>query len=85
MTDRTGAQTVCRSEGCRRPIRWAHTPNGKRIPLDPDPHPDGNVELDERGIAIVHAQRPLDAGELYMPHHATCAAADEWRRPRPRS
>jgi hypothetical protein len=31
----------CRS--CGAPIRWVVTEKGKRIPLDRDPQPDGNI------------------------------------------
>ena len=53
---------------------------GKRMPLDPEPNPDGNVavrRLDRRRLVA----RVLGKGEshdiyaeqLYMPHFATCA------------
>lgn len=28
---------------CRRPILWCVTEGGKRMPIDPEPHADGNV------------------------------------------
>jgi hypothetical protein len=31
----------CRS--CEAPIVWAKTANNRRMPLDPEPVPDGNV------------------------------------------
>lgn len=61
--------TVCRA--CGAEIRFVRTKAKARfMPLDPEPNPDGNVEIVD-GLAIVHAQPPL-SGELYMPHHATC-------------
>ena len=33
----------CRS--CRQTIRWALTERGRPIPIDPEPRPDGNLEL----------------------------------------
>lgn len=65
-------------------IVWATTVNGKRMPLDPEPDPDGNVEVvwdrDSTSVpfAKVHGQKhgPLDPGLgwvwPYMPHWATC-------------
>lgn len=53
------------------------------MPIDPEPSPDGNVELAPRGqglTAIIHGQPPLGAPPLHMPHHATCPHADEWRK-----
>lgn len=37
--------TTCRS--CNAPIRWATTERERSIPIDPDPRPDGNIELVE--------------------------------------
>lgn len=66
--------TVRHCRNCRAPIRWEVTSHGKRIPLDIDPNPDGNVILRE-GVAIVlnpKLRAQLRQGTLYMPHHATC-------------
>lgn len=73
---------TCRS--CGATILWATTTNGKAMPIDAEPSPDGNVELTEwapgRYRCTVHPQTPFDAPPLHMPHHATCPHADEWRR-----
>lgn len=74
----------CRS--CGRQIRWMVTAvSGKRIPLDPAPAQDGNIRLDDEGVA--HALNPLEAeaarsgGEaLFASHFVTCPDADRWRR-----
>ncbi len=66
--------TTCRV--CPAEIIWARTVNGKLIPLDAEPNPDGNVML-INGVANVYAQPPLGLGEIYMPHHATCTG---WNR-----
>jgi hypothetical protein len=60
---------------------WAITAAGRRIPLDPDPVPDGNVEL-VAGRAIVLGRgvsRPAGA-VLYVSHFATCPNAGKHRR-----
>ena len=59
-------------------IRWAFTKSGKRIPIEVDPNPAGNVELvDVSGSApraIVHGGPPgmFDDWTAYMPHHSSC-------------
>lgn len=75
--------SVCK--GCGATVWWVTTAaNGKAMPLDPDPHPDGNVEM-VNGRAVVHpkGQPTLGAtGERYMPHHATCT---NWPRTKGRA
>lgn len=71
---------TCRS--CGAPIRFVRTTKGKLMPLDREPHPDGNIELDTEGHATVHGQPPLDAGPLYLSHFVSCPSASENRRPR---
>lgn len=66
---------------------WTVTYTGKRMPLDPDPHPDGNVAVVDspgRRIAIVLTKDELvEARELgrdlFMPHHATCEKVEMFR------
>ena len=52
----------CRS--CRRPILWAETEKGRRIPIDPQPVTDGNIVLHERPLH----QAPLAIVRLSIPH-----------------
>lgn len=69
---------ACRS--CGAEILWVLTAaNGKPMPLDATPNPEGNVEL-VTGRAVVHASSPLFAtpGSIYMSHFATCPDADDW-------
>ena len=75
--------STCRS--CDAPIIWAITSKGRRMPVDAEPRPDGNVELIDSGgmmpQTVVHAQPPLAAeNPLHTPHHMTCPQAHEWRR-----
>ena len=69
--------STCR--GCGAEIKWAKTVKGKAIPLALDPHPDGNVEL-VNGIAYVKGQSDNPADVRHMPHHATCPAANRFRK-----
>lgn len=69
---------------CGAPIRWATTTKGRRMPIDPDPHPQGNIILEHLGegvapIAHVNAG-PIEGG--YRSHFVTCPNADDFRRKR---
>jgi hypothetical protein len=78
----------CRS--CRRPILWARTPAGRRIPIDPIPVAEGNIVLVDTHPATGHDRyqaRILTAGEQpppgtlrYVSHFATCPDASTHRR-----
>jgi hypothetical protein len=67
---------VCRT--CKRPIVWAITATGKRIPLDPEPVKGGNLRLVD-GRALAARDEP---GPRFVTHFATCPFASEHRRPR---
>jgi hypothetical protein len=78
---------VIRCRSCDAPLRWAKTPKGKRIPLDPDPRPDGNIRLGFVGgeeMALVLSGAELEAaqiaGPVYVSHFATCPNASSHRR-----
>jgi hypothetical protein len=75
---------ACRS--CGAPIRWVVTTSGKRMPLDPAPHVNGNVvplrDRLEKGrdpIAMVLPHPPTDQ-PAWLSHFATCANATQHRR-----
>lgn len=78
----------CRS--CGAPIRWVVTERGKRIPLDRDPQPDGNIVPILVGGDWVARVLPVDTaaeyraqgGDLYRAHFTTCEQADAWRKKR---
>lgn len=80
---------------CDARITWAITePGGKRIPLDFDPVPEGNIEVVGRtndGTMSQALVRVLKKGELdtlpgmpqplrYVSHFATCPYAKNFRR-----
>lgn len=72
-------QSRCRS--CGAPIWWAVTEKGGRMPLDPDPVPDGNVVINNYGVAVVIT--PGDwthDGQRYVAHFATCPNAKTHRK-----
>lgn len=74
-------QTRCSS--CHAPIRWAVTTKQRKIPLDAEADPHGNLRLEPNGVAAVvdlfetPAQR---AQPHYRSHFATCPNADQHRR-----
>jgi hypothetical protein len=79
---------TCRS--CGRPIRWVQLPSGKRMPLDALPPVDGRgnvfVHSDgRRGLVLkereIAEQPPAVRKRLYLSHFASCAQADQHRRP----
>jgi hypothetical protein len=71
--------SACRS--CGAPIRWVITVNDKRMPVDDEPVPDGNVLLDgDRATVIDPGQLLLDDPPRFVSHFATCPNADHHRR-----
>lgn len=73
---------ACTSCGGR--IVWAVTVQGKRIPLDADPHPFGTFGLvDNKAIPLTDAMREgAFAGERYATHFITCPNAKTHRKTR---
>jgi hypothetical protein len=69
------SNSTCRS--CQAPLLWATTPKNRRIPLDPVPHPEGNVVVLD-GVAVVGGE----GDTRYRSHFATCPGAGVHRRPR---
>lgn len=78
----------CASCGAR--ILWCVTPAGRRIPVDADPVPGGNLRLAGQPggttqATVAGAAVDLfdgDDGSRYVSHFATCPHASEHRRPR---
>jgi hypothetical protein len=68
---------ACRS--CDAPIRWVKTTTGKRMPLDAEPVPDGNLVLVD-GVATVVDADAAGTRERYTSHFSTCPQAKSWRR-----
>jgi len=74
---------------CHAPILWARTTGGRLMPIDADPHPDGNVLVDDAGGHLVagvlganQAAGARDRGQLLHRHHKlTCPLASRWCGP----
>lgn len=70
---------------CGAPIRWVITIGDRRMPLDPEPHEDGNVVPVIVDGGLVRA-RVLTGVELpaqetaFRAHFVTCPRAGEFRR-----
>lgn len=79
--------SACRS--CGASVVWVKIrPGGRAMPLDADPHPDGNVIVDlNAGAGVVLSTATLDIVRedtpdepLYRSHFATCPHAKDWRQ-----
>lgn len=72
----------CRS--CRKPVLWAITQKGARIPVDPEPVPNGNIELRDDGNGEIRSTtvKPDPSVRKYVAHFATCPNANNHRRKR---
>lgn len=76
-----------RCKSCNAEVIWAHLPNDKRMPVDAQPVPTGNLVLVRRG-GRVHARghNPEKDGvdcPRRVSHFATCPQAAAWRKPVP--
>jgi hypothetical protein len=78
---------TCRS--CGQPIVWAVTRDGKRMPVDPDPDPEGNLVLtanllgDHLVVPVADLERggaPIVDSDRRVSHFASCPNAASWRR-----
>jgi hypothetical protein len=81
--------TVCRS--CHARVIFAEAVTGRRMILDADPSPEGNVRLtrDESGGLHARVLPPAEVAHarqqnvsLWLSHHATCPQGARWRRRR---
>lgn len=61
---------------CGRQIGWVITDTGRRMPIDPEPDPTGNVICNyEAGVLRGHVLtkgEPRPSGVAFLPHFATC-------------
>ncbi len=73
---------------CQAPLWWVLTEGGRRMPLDPDPTPQGNVIVtgqDARPPVVKVlggsplAQARASGRDMYTSHFATCPSAEQRR------
>lgn len=65
---------VCR--GCGKLIVWVVMESGKRMPVDPNPSPIGNIVC-TKGVG---KQVPTPAEDARLSHFATCPQADRFKK-----
>ena len=68
--------STCRS--CGDPVVWVKMASGKANPLDPDPTPNGNIIVDDKGNGRVQTQYD-QPGARYVSHFSTCPFAKQHR------
>jgi len=75
--------STCSAQQCQAIIIWTVTERtGKRMPVDAQPSPDGNLVLtpSPHGAPISKVADLLDPdGPRYLSHFATCPAAKGFR------
>lgn len=75
--------------GCGQIVRRTVNSNGKRIYVDPDPHPDGNqaawldAQQTWRSRQLRKNEQPAGYERRFMPHIATCPATQQTQLPIP--
>lgn len=74
----------CRS--CGAAILWGETANGAKMPLDAEPHVNGNIAI-RAGVIVVLPKEDLFSerreGEVrYKSHFASCTHPERHRKPR---
>src|SRR5437660_1312391 len=70
---------------CGDLILWAVTGAGKRMPVDVEPSPEGNLALNSALTPTVRVVPPhlrYPGQKLYTSHFATCRGADRHRKTR---
>lgn len=77
--------SACKS--CGAAVVWVRTASGKLMPIDGEPHVDGNLELVGAGLTgVVYLsanQRAMPpTGPRYLSHFVTCPNAANHRKPR---
>lgn len=70
-------------EHCHAPLLWLTTDAGKRMPVDADPRPDGNVVRIGKAAGVLGPQKAAAARSagtpLWLHHVVSCPHADRWR------
>lgn len=81
ITAQPGRVTRCRT--CAAPIYWCATKRGKLTPLDAEPVPDGEWQIERSPEGLRAVKAGLLPGPRYRVHWATCPQANEHRRAQP--
>ena len=73
----SAVMSSCRS--CGAEIRFVLTTTGKRMPIDAEPRPDGNLVLRE-GVVRPFVPHVSTDTERWVSHFSTCPQSRDWRR-----
>lgn len=72
---------------CRANVIWALTTRGKRMPVNAEPSPDGNIAIgpvtgrDGLPVArVLNTTQQFGRKDLRTSHFATCKDAASWRK-----
>jgi len=82
---RPGTTATCNAPRCTAQVLLAITLGGKRIQLDPHPHPDGIVAIEitpdgsHRARILTGHDLPAQ-GQAWMPHERTCTDSATTKR-----
>jgi hypothetical protein len=70
-----------RCKSCHRQVRWVKTAEGRNMPLDVHPTPDGSILLltNGRSRVVPEADRAQCVAPLFKSHFATCPNAGAHR------
>lgn len=66
-------------KGCGALIEWHKTAHGNDIPIDPEPHPEGNLAFNAAMRLVQY--RPGQKPRMYRAHFVTCTKPDVARKP----
>lgn len=72
--------TECRS--CKAKIVFLTMESGRQMPVDAEPHENGNIWIGEDGVGRVvgKGDHTTVAAPLYISHFATCPMAKAYRK-----
>jgi hypothetical protein len=69
--------SACKS--CGAEVLWARTRKGRRMPLDAEPSPDGNIRLADGVAEVVGEDQRGGNEDLFLSHFVTCPQAAQHR------
>lgn len=66
-------------QSCTARIHWYRTTTGRRIPVNVEPSPNGNIRIDADLFGAPIATVVSDGTGDRLSHFVTCPDADRWR------
>lgn len=78
----TWTRDECQS--CQAPIIWCLTTSAKRMPVDYEPSPEGNIALRPGGMGplavVLGVAKRFGRTDLRTSHFSSCPQAGQWRK-----